>query len=131
MNKVRPKKSLGQHFLKDEGIARRIAYALSGEGYNSVLEVGPGMGILTAYLLERNFADFRVVEIDRESVQYLRSRFPDMDNIIEADFLSMDIDRMFPLSLAVIGNFPYNISSQIFFGNSRLDCMELLRVLRL
>jgi 16S rRNA (adenine1518-N6/adenine1519-N6)-dimethyltransferase len=115
MNKVRPKKSLGQHFLKDEGIARRIAYALSGEGYNSVLEVGPGMGILTAYLLERNFADFRVVEIDRESVQYLRSRFPDMDNIIEADFLSMDIDRIFPLPLAVIGNFPYNISSQIFF----------------
>ncbi len=115
MNKVRPKKNLGQHFLKDEGIASRIASALTGEGYDSVLEVGPGMGILTAYLLRRNFADFRVVEIDAESVQYLHSRFADLDSIMEADFLSMDLGNIFPSSFAVIGNFPYNISSQIFF----------------
>jgi 16S rRNA (adenine1518-N6/adenine1519-N6)-dimethyltransferase len=115
MNNVRPKKNLGQHFLKDQSIARRIASVLTGDGYDAVLEVGPGMGILTAFLLERNFKDFRVVEIDSESVHYLRSHFPGFDNIIEGDFLSLDLDQLFPSSMAVIGNFPYNISSQIFF----------------
>ncbi|HKK42957.1 MAG TPA: 16S rRNA (adenine(1518)-N(6)/adenine(1519)-N(6))-dimethyltransferase RsmA [Bacteroidales bacterium] len=115
MSKVRPKKNLGQHFLKDEGIAGRIASSLTGEGYDSVLEVGPGMGILTAYLVKRSFADFRVVEIDPESIDYLKTRFPDFSGIMEADFLNLDLDSVFTSSMAVIGNFPYNISSQIFF----------------
>ena len=72
MGKVHPKKNLGQHFLKDMGIARKIADSLTGEGYSSVLEIGPGMGILTGYLMERGFNDFRVIEIDNESVHYLK-----------------------------------------------------------
>ena len=72
MDKVRAKKSLGQHFLKDKTIARKISDALTGKGYDAVLEIGPGMGILTQFLMERQFADFRVIEIDRESVNYLR-----------------------------------------------------------
>jgi len=115
MGRVQPKKSLGQHFLKDEGIARRIAGSLAGEGYNSVLEIGPGMGILTGFLLERGFNDFRVIEIDNESVHYLHEHFPGLKSILTGDFLSMDIDSYFPDKLAIIGNFPYNISTQIFF----------------
>lgn len=112
--KVQPKKSLGQHFLKDEGIAKRIAATLSGEGYNTVLEIGPGMGMLTGFLLERHFSDLRVIEIDNESVSYLTEHFPGL-NIIPGDFLEMDLDSGFPEKIALIGNFPYNISSQIFF----------------
>jgi 16S rRNA (adenine1518-N6/adenine1519-N6)-dimethyltransferase len=115
MSIVRAKKSLGQHFLKDKSIARKIAYSLTGEGYDSVIEIGPGMGILTGFLLERNFSDFRVVEIDNESVHYLKNNFPDLTGIIRGDFLTMDIDSYFPGKLGVIGNFPYNISTQIFF----------------
>jgi 16S rRNA (adenine1518-N6/adenine1519-N6)-dimethyltransferase len=115
MNKVRAKKSLGQHFLKDRNIAARIADALTGEGYDSVIEIGPGMGILTGFLLERNFRDFRVVEIDYESVHYLETNFPKLTNIIRADFLQLDINSMFNEKLGVIGNFPYNISTQILF----------------
>jgi len=115
MNRVYPKKKLGQHFLKDVDIARKIAGSLTGEGYNSVLEVGPGMGMLTRCLLERNFSDLRVIEIDNESINYLKTWFPDMDSIIAGDFLSMDIDAFFPDTIAVIGNFPYNISTQILF----------------
>jgi 16S rRNA (adenine1518-N6/adenine1519-N6)-dimethyltransferase len=115
MNYVRAKKSLGQHFLKDENIARNIAGSLSGTGYDSVLEIGPGMGILTAILLERNFPDFRVIEIDKESVGYLKSHFPDLKNIIEGDFLRLNIDEYFNSTMGIIGNFPYNISSQILF----------------
>lgn len=114
MTSVQPKKSLGQHFLKDAGIARRIASVLSGNDYSSVLEIGPGMGILTRFLLERNFPDFRVIEIDNESVHYLGEHFPDL-NIIKGNFLTMDLDSYFDGNLAVIGNFPYNISSQIMF----------------
>ena len=76
MNRVYPKKNLGQHFLTDKNIARKIASSLSGEGYSSVLEIGPGMGMLTGFLLERNFPDFRVIEIDNESVHYLKVKFP-------------------------------------------------------
>ena len=76
MGRVQPKKNLGQHFLKDTGIAGRIADSLTGEGYDSVLEIGPGMGILTGFLLERGFTDFRVIEIDNESVHYLHDTFP-------------------------------------------------------
>lgn len=115
MNRVYPKKKLGQHFLKDVEIARKIAGSLTGEGYNSVLEVGPGMGMLTRFLMDRNFPDFRVIEIDNESINYLQTRFPHINNIITGDFLSMDIDAFFPGKIAVIGNFPYNISTQIFF----------------
>ncbi len=112
---VVPKKSLGQHFLRDKGIAGKIAASLSGEGCDSVLEVGPGMGILTGFLIKRDFPDFRVVEIDRESVAYLRNTLPELTKIIEGDFLTLDIRGNFPGKVAVIGNFPYNISSQIFF----------------
>ncbi|MCU0363056.1 MAG: 16S rRNA (adenine(1518)-N(6)/adenine(1519)-N(6))-dimethyltransferase RsmA [Bacteroidales bacterium] len=115
MNYVRAKKSLGQHFLKDRSIAQRIAGALSGTGYDSVLEVGPGMGILTSCLLERGFSDLRAVEIDRESVEYLRKHMPSDLRIIEGDFLTLPPEVLFPGRMAVIGNFPYNISSQIFF----------------
>jgi 16S rRNA (adenine1518-N6/adenine1519-N6)-dimethyltransferase len=115
MSKVRAKKSLGQHFLKDKAIAQKIAMTITGQGCDTVLEIGPGMGILTACLLERNFPDFRVVEIDRESVSYLRAYFPASLNIIEGDFLALPSDLLFTGKMAVIGNFPYNISSQIFF----------------
>jgi 16S rRNA (adenine1518-N6/adenine1519-N6)-dimethyltransferase len=115
MGRVQAKKNLGQHFLKDQGIASRIADSLTGNGYNSVLEVGPGMGILTGCLIERRFADFRVIEIDNESVHYLRNNFPSLENIIRGDFLTLDIDAYFTDKFAIIGNFPYNISTQIFF----------------
>lgn len=114
-HKVYPKKNLGQHFLKDTAIAGKIAASLTGDGYNTVLEIGPGMGILTGFLMERSFSDFRVIEIDNESVHYLKTHFPGLNNIITGDFLSMDIDRFFSEKMAVIGNFPYNISTQIFF----------------
>jgi 16S rRNA (adenine1518-N6/adenine1519-N6)-dimethyltransferase len=115
MNRVQPKKSLGQHFLKDMEIARRIAGSLTGEGYSSVLEIGPGMGVLTKFLLERKFHDFRVIEIDNESVHYLQEHFPELKEIIRGDFLLMNIDSVFSEKMAIIGNFPYNISTQIYF----------------
>lgn len=115
MGRVQPKKKLGQHFLKDTGIAGKIAASLTGEGYSSVLEIGPGMGILTGFLIERGFPDFRVIEIDNESVHYLHDNFPQLKTILTGDFLSMDIDSYFPGKMAIIGNFPYNISTQIFF----------------
>lgn len=112
---VFPKKKLGQHFLKDKDIAERIAGALSGTGYSSVLEIGPGKGILTGFLLKRKFDDFRVIEIDNESAYFLKNHFPDIKEIIRGDFLKMDIKDFFNDKLAVIGNFPYNISTQILF----------------
>jgi len=115
MSYVRPKKNLGQHFLKDKTIACKIAASLTGSGYNDVLEIGPGTGILTLCLLERGFTDLWVIEIDNESVHYLKANFPKLKNIITGDFLTFDIDSIFTGKLAVIGNFPYNISSQIFF----------------
>jgi 16S rRNA (adenine1518-N6/adenine1519-N6)-dimethyltransferase len=115
MEKVRAKKGLGQHFLKDKNIARKVSESLSGAGYDSVLEIGPGMGILTQFLLDRKFPDLRVVEIDNESVRYLRAMMPEITNIIEGDFLRIDIAALFPGKCAIIGNFPYNISSQIMF----------------
>ena len=114
-SRVYPKKNLGQHFLNDKTIAKRIADSLTGLGYNTVLEIGPGMGMLTGYLLERRFSDFHVIEIDNESVHYLKSNFPELKNVITGDFLSMDLEGYFPGKMAIIGNFPYNISTQIFF----------------
>lgn len=115
MTKVYAKKNLGQHFLKDTGIARKIADSLTGNGYSTVLEIGPGMGILTGFLLERGFADFHVIEIDNESVHYLKANFPGLSNVITGDFLSMDIDHFSDNKIGIIGNFPYNISTQILF----------------
>lgn len=115
MSRVQAKKNLGQHFLKDRSIASDIAGSLTGEGYSSVLEIGPGTGILTGFLIERNFPDFRVIEIDNESVHFLKENFPDLKEIIRGDFLTLDIEEKFAGKVAVIGNFPYNISTQILF----------------
>ncbi len=116
---VRAKKSLGQHFLTDLSIARQIADALivpSGPEKADVLEVGPGMGVLTQYLLQRPEIALKMVEIDRESVDYLLVNFPQVNgSLIEADFLKLRLENFFKDSFRVIGNFPYNISSQIFF----------------
>jgi 16S rRNA (adenine1518-N6/adenine1519-N6)-dimethyltransferase len=112
---IRPKKSLGQHFLKDLQVAERIAQTVSQYIDMPVLEVGPGMGVLTQFLL-RELPDLTVVELDRESVVYLQSRYPALEGrIIEADFLKLDLNALFPTPFCVIGNYPYNISSQIFF----------------
>jgi 16S rRNA (adenine1518-N6/adenine1519-N6)-dimethyltransferase len=115
MSRVQPKKNLGQHFLKDKNIAERIAGTLTGKGYGTVLEIGPGTGILTEFLVRRNFSDFRVIEIDNESVHFLNEKFIEGIKIIRGDFLEMDLDSCFSEKFAVIGNFPYNISSQILF----------------
>ena len=112
---VRPKKHLGQHFLTDANIARNIANGLTGESYNQVLEIGPGMGMLTQFLLESENL-VHVVEIDSESVSYLKQEYPELENrIIEGDFLKLDLASLFEKPVAIIGNFPYNISSQIVF----------------
>lgn len=112
--KVTPKKHLGQHFLNDKRIAAAIVSSLRAEECDTVVEVGPGMGVLTHPLAERNLPSFRVVEIDRESVDYLQNNLGGQTEIIEADFLGLDL-RPLGEKMAVIGNFPYNISSQIFF----------------
>lgn len=113
MTEVKAKKFLGQHFLTDESIARRIVDSLS-ETSHRVIEIGPGMGVLTKYLITRPEADFLVVEIDRESVAYLHDHYPTL-HIIEGDFLKLDLSSLFQNTFTIIGNFPYNISSQILF----------------
>ena len=118
---VRAKKALGQHFLTDQRIAQAIVDALLCDRSEAmpaspVLEIGPGMGVLTQYLLQREDIDLKLVEIDGESVEYLLSHFPGMQGrLLQADFLSLKLEKIFPERFAVIGNFPYNISSQIFF----------------
>jgi 16S rRNA (adenine1518-N6/adenine1519-N6)-dimethyltransferase len=114
---VRPKKFLGQHFLKDKNIALRIVESLLlAKGVNHVVEIGPGTGVLTQYLLSNPDIDLQVVEIDRESVTYLSEHYPALkDKIISRDFLELELDKLFVNNLIIIGNFPYNISSQIFF----------------
>lgn len=116
MTGVRPKKALGQHFLTDLGTARRIASTLEAAPSLPVLEIGPGTGVLTQLILEAG-RDLRVVEIDTESVDYLRANVPALDGrIIEGDFLRLPLDTLFGgKPFALIGNYPYNISSQIFF----------------
>ena len=113
---VKAKKHLGQHFLKDENIAQKIADTLSCEGYKNVLEIGPGMGVLTKYLLEKEITTY-VIEIDTESVEYLQANYLNLaSRIIEKDFLKYDLKEIFNTEpFAVIGNFPYNISTQIIF----------------
>ena len=131
-SKVRAKKALGQHFLTDQGIARAIVDALempSQAGHDGhaaghdVLEVGPGMGVLTQYLLQRGDIDLKLVEIDGESVDYLLTHFPGLQGrLLQADFLKLPLEKFFPGPFRIIGNFPYNISSQIFF--KILDCRD-------
>ncbi len=113
MTEVKAKKFLGQHFLTDENIARRIVDSLSPTT-RRVVEIGPGMGVLTKYLIDRTDTDLHVIEIDRESVAYLHDHYPTLD-VIEGDFLKYDLSTIFHDSYSVIGNFPYNISSQILF----------------
>ena len=119
---VRAKKALGQHFLTDQSIAKAIVDALSvaasapSDLPRDVLEIGPGMGVLTQYLLQREDIDLKLVELDGESVDYLLTHFPGMQGkLYQADYLRLDIHKLFPGAYRVIGNFPYNISSQIFF----------------
>ncbi len=132
---VRAKKALGQHFLTDLTVAQKIVGALSQDtggvppetpcvaslrndpgSVRDVLEIGPGMGVLTQYLLQREDLDLKLVELDGESVDYLLTHFPGMQGkLYQADYLRLDIHKLFPGAYRVIGNFPYNISSQIFF----------------
>ena len=135
---VRAKKALGQHFLTDQSVAKRIVGALGGSaaeangngiasgvagektdsagGRDKVLEIGPGMGVLSQYLLEREDIDLVMIEIDGESVDYLVSHFDKAEGrIIQGDYLKLDVGKLFDGTYRVIGNFPYNISSQIFF----------------
>ncbi|MCQ2286685.1 MAG: 16S rRNA (adenine(1518)-N(6)/adenine(1519)-N(6))-dimethyltransferase RsmA [Bacteroidales bacterium] len=113
--KVTPKKRLGQHFLKDESIAKRIVDSLNA-GHRDVLEIGAGMGVLTQFLLQNENIDLKVVEIDEESVEYLNIHYPQLTpNLISADFLTLPLDKMYNAPMSIIGNFPYNISSQILF----------------
>lgn len=120
---VKAKKSLGQHFLKDLGIARKIADTIEASqlpeahaaewGSLPVVEVGPGMGVLSRFIKD-NGREVKAVELDPESVAFLENAFPGLD-VVEGDFLKMDLDTLFAGEIALIGNYPYNISSQIFF----------------
>jgi 16S rRNA (adenine1518-N6/adenine1519-N6)-dimethyltransferase len=116
MEKVKPKKHLGQHFLMDLSIAERIAQSVKGHaGATKVLEIGPGMGVLTDFLL-KNQQDLYLIEIDKESIAYLQEKYSGLENrIIEGDFLKYDLSKIFSGKYVIAGNFPYNISSQIFF----------------
>ena len=125
MRLVKPKKFLGQHFLTDLGIARDIADTVDACPNIPVLEVGPGMGVMTQYLVQKP-RTVKVVEIDYESVSFLREKFPSLEeNIIEDDFLKMHLENVFQgQSFVLTGNYPYNISSQIFF--KMLDYKNLI-----
>ena len=130
---VRPKKALGQHFLVDLNIARNIVNALSTD-HDVVIEVGAGMGVLTQYLIENQLEKLQVVEIDKESVEFLKKRFPELEgHLTLGDFLKCDLTSFrAQQDIAVIGNFPYNISSQIFFQilkyrNSVSECVGMIQ----
>ncbi|MBX2894512.1 MAG: 16S rRNA (adenine(1518)-N(6)/adenine(1519)-N(6))-dimethyltransferase RsmA [Cyclobacteriaceae bacterium] len=114
---VRPKKFLGQHFLKDKSVAERIVAALQlPDSTQQVVEIGPGTGVLTQYLVTKPLVDLHLVEIDRESVTYLNEHYPQLaGKITGGDFLELQLDKVYQSPLFIIGNFPYNISSQIFF----------------
>lgn len=116
MGTIRAKKHLGQHFLQDEGLAQKIGNTLSFKGYINVLEIGPGTGVLTKYLLEKPI-ELTAMDVDRESIAYLKEHYPNKNlTIVEADFLKFDLNTLFTdQPFAITGNFPYNISSQIVF----------------
>lgn len=126
---VRPKKVLGQHFLVDLNIARNIVNALSTD-HDVVIEVGAGMGVLTQYLIENQLDKLQVVEIDKESVEFLKKKFPELEgHLVLGDFLKYEMPES---NVAVIGNFPYNISSQIFFQilkyrNNVSECVGMIQ----
>lgn len=120
--KVTPKKALGQHFLNNEEVAYNIVQAVKSNN-KSILEIGPGMGVLTKYLINKPDINFSVVEIDEESVVYLKRHYPQL-HIFAADFLQMNLAQLYNENLTIIGNFPYNISSQILF--KVLDNKELV-----
>ena len=128
---VRPKKALGQHFLVDLNIARKIVDSLSTD-HDVVIEVGAGMGVLTQYLIENQLDKLQVVEIDKESVEFLKKKFPELEgHLTLGDFLKCDLLSFQP-DVAVIGNFPYNISSQIFFQilkyrNNVSECVGMIQ----
>ena len=141
---VRPKKALGQHFLVDLNIARKIVDSLSTD-HDTVIEVGAGMGVLTQYLIENQLDKLQVVEIDKESVEFLKKKFPELEgHLVLGDFLKYDLSKtaggsspqsglgMTPVDVGVIGNFPYNISSQIFFQilkyrNNVSECVGMIQ----
>lgn len=111
---VKPKKHLGQHFLKDEGVSERISDSLTGHGnYEFIIEIGPGTGALTKYLLNRE-EELLCLEVDQESIQYLNKQLPKL-KVLEQDFLKFDLSEINKEKIAIAGNFPYNISSQILF----------------
>lgn len=115
MQQVRAKKALGQHFLKDLSVAKAIAGSLVIESRMPILEIGPGTGVLTQFLLQNPLFDLTAIELDSESVDYLKQNFPNL-NLIYGDFLKLDLSELYPnQQFCVIGNYPYNISSQIFF----------------
>lgn len=116
MKQVRPKKSLGQHFLTDHNIARKIVNSLKYENCKNILELGPGKGMLTTYLMQLAGTELKLIEIDDSAVNYLTAEFPDLKKkIIHDDFLKIAIHDIWTEPFLLIGNFPYNISSQIFF----------------
>ncbi|HEY0057050.1 MAG TPA: 16S rRNA (adenine(1518)-N(6)/adenine(1519)-N(6))-dimethyltransferase RsmA [Pedobacter sp.] len=117
MTSVRAKKHLGQHFLTDKNIALKIVESLRPEGkYAQVLEVGPGMGILSDFLLQKNEYETSLIDLDSESVQFLKRKYPRLgERLLNGDFLELDFKKIFNGQLGIIGNFPYNISSQIIF----------------
>ncbi|GGE08243.1 MULTISPECIES: 16S rRNA (adenine(1518)-N(6)/adenine(1519)-N(6))-dimethyltransferase RsmA [Sphingobacterium] len=117
MSSVRAKKHLGQHFLNDKNAAQRIVEALTPSlGFNQVLEVGPGMGVLSDFLLQNQAYETFLIDVDDESIEYLADKYPELGNrLIHGDFLTLDFNKYFGEKMAVIGNFPYNISSQILF----------------
>jgi 16S rRNA (adenine1518-N6/adenine1519-N6)-dimethyltransferase len=116
MQKVQPKKRLGQHFLNDKNIAQRIVDSLIAEKAEAILEVGPGMGVLTEMLIEKFGDKLYAAEVDAESITYLQSSIPSLsERLMHIDFLKFDLSKISSSNLAIIGNFPYNISSQIFF----------------
>ena len=115
MNEVRPKKALGQHFLTDQNIAHKIVDQLSPD-VETVIEVGAGTGVLTQFMVNDILDKFYVIEIDRESIEYLQEHYPALgDHLIQGDFLKANLSQYGQRNMAIIGNFPYNISSQIFF----------------
>jgi 16S rRNA (adenine1518-N6/adenine1519-N6)-dimethyltransferase len=115
MTYVKPKKHLGQHFLKDEDIAVKIVDSLDDQSVN-IIEIGPGMGVLTRYLIQKPGKNLFVIDIDRDAVDYMKQHYPQLgDNLILGDFLHYDLKTLFTENFSIIGNFPYNISSQILF----------------
>lgn len=115
MKKVKAKKKFGQHFLKDKAIAEKIVDALKADNIDHVVELGPGMGVLTEFILKKDY-DSSFIEIDEDAINYLCHTFPEIRNrLVNMDFLKVDLEANFSGKLALIGNFPYNISSQILF----------------